>query len=151
MAGEKYHYKGVTVDRLNIDLREPGGLPIGIRFGSATLREAAARKPTELDALTLWFTLENDMETAEAYCDKSSANSVVLKADLQGYDITKISSSVYTKVPVKWVHIWFQAKPPFGDEEVIFWLPIANYAGRRLDTSIALIRSDDSSDEDNEF
>jgi hypothetical protein len=152
VAGEKYHYKGVTIDRLNNDLKEKGGLPIGIRPGSATLREASVRKPTELDMITVWFTLQDDLDTAVSYCDKSTADSVVLKADLQGYNITKFQSSVYLTVPVKWEHIWFQAKPPFGSFN--FWLPLANYAGKKLDTQLALIRSQDSSsgsDNDDDF
>lgn len=110
------------------------------------MRESVARKPTELDKITLWFTLKDDMDTAVSYCDKSSADSVVLKADLDGYDVKISGGSVYLLTPVKWEHIWFQAKPPFGSFN--FWLPLANYAGGKLDTKLALIRCQDSSSDD---
>lgn len=97
-------YKGVGTLRLKADLAEDA-LPIGIRPGSATALAIAngSRKATELDKTTLWFGEQDD---AIEYCKKQS-QSILLRIDLTGYQVTRSGQSYYTTVPVAWERVTY--------------------------------------------
>jgi hypothetical protein len=153
MPGEKYHYKGVTLARLKIDLQEKLGLPTGIRVGSATHKAAAVRRPTELDKLALWFSKQDAVETAQDYCDKAGADSVVLRANLDGYAVTELQASSYTLVPVKWEHIHYEGR---GLKNESIWYELSPFQGKELSTKTAQVMwvrgndSDSDSDSDSD-